>query len=126
MRSKRKKQLSRKKRVRSKIYGKADCPRLSVFRSNRYVYAQLIDDESGKTLVAASQKELLSKSSKKSKKEVKKKQSKTEIAGMVGGAIAKKALKKKVSKVIFDRGSYKYHGRVKAFAEGARKGGLKF
>lgn len=106
--------LQRKKRVRAKIAGTKDIPRLSVFRSNKYIYAQLIDDESQKTLVSASSPE------------VKEKKVKMEVAEIVGETLAKKALKKKIKKVVFDRSGYKYHGRVAALAEGARKGGLEF
>lgn len=103
-------------RVRKKIKGTGSRPRLSVFRSLKYIYASLINDESGKTLFFASEKEI---------KGIKK-LSKKEKAEKIGELIAKKALKKKISRVVFDRGGYKYHGRVKALAEGARKAGLKF
>lgn len=106
----------RKIRVRKKIQGKVQKPRLSVFRSNKGVYAQLIDDKQGKTLVAASEKEIKDKE----------KRTKTERARLVGEILAEKARKKKIEKVVFDRGPYRYHGRVKALAEGAREGGLKF
>lgn len=110
----------RKKRTRVKIFGTPERPRLCVFRSAKHIYAQLIDDEKAHTLVSASDLEL-----KKRKKE-KKKKTKKEIAFEVGKLIAEKALKKKIEKVVFDRGQYKYHGRIKALAEGAREGGLKF
>lgn len=90
--------------------------RLSVFRSHRYIYAQIIDDQKGVTLASASEADL--KPSKKA--------TKTEQARLVGEALAQKALKAKIKKVWFDRGRFRYHGRVKALAEGARKGGLKF
>lgn len=106
----------RKTRVRMKIKGTAEKPRLSVFRSNKRIYAQLIDDEKGRTLVAASEKEIKFKT----------KQTKKEKAASLGEILAEKALKKKIGQVVFDRGSHRYHGRVKALAEGARKGGLKF
>lgn len=106
----------RKKRVRAKILGKKDRPRLSVFKSLKHIYCQLIDDERGETLVSASDLEL----------KLKKKMKKVEIAKEVGKLIAKKAKELKIEKVVFDRGAYKYHGRVKALAEGAREGGLKF
>lgn len=106
----------RHKRVRAKIVGTAKVPRLCVFRSLKHIYAQIIDDEKGKTLVSASDQEL------KQNKELKKNQKAEEL----GILIAKKALAKKIEKVVFDRGGYKYHGRVKALAEGARQGGLKF
>jgi len=105
----------RKLRVRAKIRGTKDRPRLSVFRSNKHIYAQLIDDDRGETLTAASDLELESISG-----------TKTEIACKVGKVLAEKALKLGVKKVVFDRGGYKYHGRVKALAEGARQGGLEF
>ena len=97
--------IRRHQRVRGKIKGTKNCPRLSVFRSSRHIYAQLIDDEKGKTLAAASNAQ----------------------AYEVGKLIAKKALKDlKVKIVVFDKGPYRYHGRVKRLAEGAREGGLKF
>ena len=107
---------TRQVRVRAKMKGTKDKPRLSVFRSNHYIYAQIINDEKGETIVGASEKEL-------SLKEQAKKTDKSKELGML---IAKKALAKKISEIVFDRGSYKYHGRVKAVAEGAREGGLKF
>ncbi|MCH7729932.1 50S ribosomal protein L18 [Patescibacteria group bacterium] len=108
----------RKQRTRAKIKGTAERPRLSVFRSNKHVYAQLIDDTRGVVLLSVSDKKLA-----ENKKEGKKKK---EVAQMIGEAIAEKAKKKKIKKVVFDRGAYKYHGRVEAVAEGARRGGLKF
>jgi large subunit ribosomal protein L18 len=114
---KRQKRLRRHKRVRAKIFGTAKVPRLCVFRSNKHIYAQLIDDEKGQTLVAASDLEFKKSKSKKSK---------VDKAKEVGKLIAKKALEKKIEKVVFDRGGYRYHGRVKTLAEGAREGGLKF
>lgn len=110
------KRLRRKKRVSSKMFGTLKRPRLSVFRSGLHIYAQIIDDEKGNTMVSAS--DLGVKGSKKMKK--------TETAMGVGEALAKKALAKKIKKVIFDRNGFSYHGRVKALAEGARKGGLSF
>lgn len=108
--------IQRKKRVRSKISGSAKKPRLSVFRSNREISAQLIDDVGGKTLLTLTQKVL----------ETKEKASKTDISRTLGLEFAKKAKERKISTIIFDRGPYAYHGRVKAFAEGLREGGLKF
>ncbi|HOK25450.1 MAG TPA: 50S ribosomal protein L18 [Bacteroidales bacterium] len=107
-----------RKRIRKKITGTPERPRLSVFRSNRHIYAQLIDDTRGVTLVAACSRE----------KEVadKKGIKKTEQASLVGKLIASKCLSKGIEKVVFDRGGYKYHGRVKSLAEAAREGGLKF
>lgn len=132
----RKKQYRRKKRVRAKIFGTKDYPRLSVFRSNRHIWCQLIDDVGGKTIATASDKELkiidskrqgTSEGEKKTKKSlVADVKTKTNTAYEVGRLIAKKASEKGIKKVIFCRGGYKYHGRVKALAEGARKGGLKF
>ena len=101
----------RHRRVRKKISGTPERPRLCVFRSNRHMYAQLIDDVDHKIVVSASDKD------------VEKKGTKTEVAKMVGGLIAKKAGEKKIKKVVFDRAGYMYHGRVKALAEGAREGG---
>lgn len=103
-------------RVRSKISGTAKCPRLSVFRSNQYFYIQAIDDEKGVTLAAVSD----------AGKEKKIKGSKTEKAVIVAEEIAKKLKTKKIKKLVFDRGHYRYHGRVKAAAETLRKAGLKF
>ncbi len=107
----------RHKRVRAKIFGTTKVPRLCVFRSNKHIYCQLIDDEKGKTIFGSSDIEV-----KRKKTSV----SKTALAYEVGKLAAKKALNKKIKKVVFDRGGYKYHGRVKAVAEGAREGGLKF
>ncbi len=136
MREKQQKKFRRHRRVRAKIYGIAQRPRLCVFRSAKHMYAQLIDDENGKTLAASSDQEIqkprTSKNSMRGrqKTEIKKTQKqltrKVAVAYKVGKLIAEKALKKKIEKVVFDRGGYKYHGRVKALAEGAREGGLKF
>ncbi len=132
------KRLRRHKRIRAKISGTAKVLRLCVFRSSKHIYAQLIDDEKGKTLVSASDLDINIKSKikdKKPKTQIKdKKTEKTQkplsgkevIAYQVGQIFAKKALDKKLEKVVFDRGGYKYHGRIKALAEGAREGGLKF
>lgn len=108
--------INRQKRVRAKIHGSADKPRLSVFRSNKFIYVQAIDDVSQKTIVGTSEKEL------KEAKGVKK----TDRAFELGKLFAKKVLDKKITQVIFDRGSYRYHGRVQKIAEGLREGGLKF
>ncbi|HOC53615.1 MAG TPA: 50S ribosomal protein L18 [Candidatus Pacearchaeota archaeon] len=112
MLEKKNKRLKRHKRVRAKIKGAENSPRLCVFRSISHIYAQLINDETGKTLISIQDSGL--------------KGNKTEIAKKVGNLLAEKAKEKKIEKVIFDRGGYKYHGRVKALAEGAREGGLKF
>ncbi len=109
----------RKRRTRAKIFGTSDKPRLSVFRSSRYVYAQLIDDSIGKTVVGVSTREL-------GKSKDKEKKSRVLVSGQLGELVAEKALEKGIKKAVFDRGNYKYHGRIKAVAEGARKGGLQF
>ena len=108
--------LKRHARVRSKITGTAARPRLDVFRSNSHIYAQLIDDEKGVTLASAASNE----------KDFGVSGGKCEGARKVGKLIAERAKAKKVSEVVFDRGGYIYHGRVKELAEGAREGGLKF
>lgn len=104
-------------RIRKTVKGTADRPRLAVFRSNKEIYAQLIDDVNGKTITAASSRDKGIDAGKVNK---------TEAAKMVGKAIAEKATKAGVETVSFDRGGYLYHGRVKSLAEGAREGGLKF
>jgi large subunit ribosomal protein L18 len=109
------KQQRRKARARAKFSGTSKRPRLSVFRSLKNINVQIIDDSISKTLVSVDEKEL--KLDKKNK---------TEIAFEVGKKIAEKALEKKIKECVFDRSGYKYHGRVKAVAEGAREGGLKF
>jgi large subunit ribosomal protein L18 len=106
----------RVRRVRAKIYGTGSRPRLAVSRSNAGIYAQLIDDTAQKTLAAASWLELDQDALKKTK---------SEVAFMVGELLAKKAKEKGITTAVFDRRSYAYHGRVKALADGARKGGLK-
>jgi len=107
-----------RKRIRKNIQGTSALPRMSVFRSNKQIYVQLIDDDSGATLVSASSRN----------KEVaeKTKVSKSEKAKLVGKLIAEKCIAKGIKDVVFDRGGYLYHGRVKELAEGAREGGLKF
>ena len=102
-----------KTRIRGKVSGTASRPRLSVFRSNKQIYAQLIDDLAGKTLAAASSKGLTEGN-------------KSEIAAQVGKAIAEKALAQGITEVVFDRNGYLFHGRVKSLADAAREGGLKF
>lgn len=106
-----------KKRIRKVISGTATSPRLSVFRSNAEIYAQIIDDASGKTIVTASSKD---------KDLANTKGSKSELSKVVGKTIAEKAKAKGIETIVFDRSGYLYHGRVKALAEGAREGGLKF
>jgi large subunit ribosomal protein L18 len=112
-----KKFLKRKKAVRSKITGTKIRPRMSIFRSNKQLFVQLIDDFSGVTLAALASKSVDKKEDKKNK---------VERAYLMGVKIAEMATKKKISKIVFDRGGYKYHGRIKALADGARKGGLDF
>lgn len=122
MLEKQKKKLRRKKRIRSKIKGTAVIPRLSVFRSKKHIYAQLIDDEKKHVIAAADDLKIKIKKT----PDLNKRTKKIAIAFEVGKLIAQKALEKKIERVVFDRGGYKYHGRVKALAEGAREGGLKF
>ncbi len=109
----------RHRRVRKKVHGTPERPRLNVFRSLNHIYAQIIDDEAGVTLVAAStiDRELRPKMQGLTK---------TEQARLVGLTVAQRALAKGITQVVFDRGGYKYIGRVKALAEGAREGGLEF
>lgn len=111
---KHKKRQRRHRRVRAKIIGTVDRPRLCVFRSIQHTYAQLIIDEVGKTIAAVGDKDIKTKGTKIDK------------AKEVGKLIAKEAQAKKIKEVVFDRGGYKYHGRVKAVAEGAREAGLIF
>ncbi|HBP50906.1 MAG: 50S ribosomal protein L18 [Candidatus Shapirobacteria bacterium GW2011_GWE1_38_10] len=106
--------IRRLRRVRGKLSQNINVPRLSVFRSNCHIWAQIIDDKHGKTYASASTKTTVTKGTK------------SEQAQAVGVALAKIAKSKKITFVRFDRGSYRYHGRVKALAEGARSGGLKF
>jgi len=111
------KQLKRTRRrgkIRSVISGTSKCPRLNVFRSNRSMFLQLIDDNKGVTIVSANMGE------------IKEKLTKVEASFQLGELIAKKAIAKKIENVVFDRGGFRYHGRIKSAAEGARKGGLKF
>jgi large subunit ribosomal protein L18 len=118
----RKKEKVRKQRkifrVRKSIVGTGERPRLTVFRSLNHIYAQLIDDANNVTLAAASSR------SAEIADDLKKAKSKTEKAGIVGALLAKKASEKEIKTVVFDRGGYSYHGRVKALADGARKEGL--
>ncbi len=104
-----------KRRIRKKVFGTSEAPRLSVFRSNKQMYAQIIDDVTGTTLVSAS-----------SYKNKKAKGTKIEQASIVGKELAEKAIKAGIEKVVFDRNGYLYHGRVKSLADSAREGGLKF
>jgi len=106
----------RRRRIRKKIGGTAERPRLSVYRSNKHIYAQIIDDGSGRTLAQASSRQLGIKGSCKT----------LEVAKSVGKMLAGSARDAGIEQVAFDRGGYLYHGRVKALAEGAREGGLRF
>lgn len=115
---KRNKRALRHNRVRSVVSGTTQRPRLAVFRSASHIYAQLIDDKSGKTLAAASSTEAKIKESTKT--------SKADLSTQVGTAIAEKGKTKGITSVVFDRGGYRYHGRVKALAEAARVAGLEF
>ena len=108
------KRAIRHKRVRSRVSGSSSRPRLAVFKANRHIYAQLIDDAAGKTLAQASSLK------------VKAKGKKADLAKEVGKAIAAAGLSKNIKAVKFDRGGFAYHGRIKALAEGAREGGLEF
>ena len=111
--------IARHQRVRKNVYGSSERPRMSVYRSLNHTYAQVIDDKKGVTLVSASSLEMSVKNKLTDK-------SKKEIASLVGSLIAERAMDNCLKEVIFDRGGYKYHGRVKAVAEAARKGGLTF
>ena len=115
MLEKQEKRLKRHKRIRAKLFGTKERPRLCVFKSAKHIYCQLVNDDKGKTLMAANDNGI--------KKD---KRLKVDIAKEVGKLIAEKAQGMKIEKVIFDRGGYQYHGRIKALAEGAREGGLKF
>ncbi len=106
----------RHNRVRKNVYGTAARPRLAVFRSNRYIYAQLIDDDAGRTLAAASSQE----------QKLRKKSLTVETAAEVGKMVATRAGEAGIETVVFDRGGFPYHGRVKALADAARESGLKF
>lgn len=106
--------IKRQKRIRKKVYGTVERPRLIVYRSNKHIYAQIINDVDRVTMVSASDKE------------VKAKTKPIDIAKEVGLNLAKKAKAKKIESVVFDRRGYKYHGRVKALADGSREGGLTF
>ncbi len=117
--AKRLKWLKRKRRVRKKIYGTPERPRLTVYKSLRHIYAQIIDDSKGYTLVSASTLTPDLRSEISGLKKV-------EQAKKVGALIAKKAIEKGIKQVVFDRNGYIYHGRVSALAEGAREGGLDF
>jgi large subunit ribosomal protein L18 len=124
-----KSEFKRKRRIRAKLKKTSDRNRLSVFRSLRHIYAQIIDDQKGKTLVSVSDHELKQENNNKvdmDKKDFGIMTEKFKQAYLVGQRLAAKAKKKKITTVYFDRGKYKFHGRVKALAQGARSGGLKF
>ena len=104
--------IRRHNRIRAKVEGTSEVPRLSVYKSNRYLHAQIIDDMAQRTIVAGSTKESNAK--------------KTDAAAWLGGELAKRAGEKKVSRVVFDRGGFRYTGRIAKLAEAAREGGLKF
>ena len=109
-----------KRSLRKKIRGTADRPRLVVFRSLKHIYGTIVDDSQGKTILQ------VSSMNKEVADELKSVKGKTNVSKVVGMALAKKALEKNIQQVIFDRGGHVYHGRLKAFADGAREGGLKF
>ncbi|MBR9847177.1 50S ribosomal protein L18 [Psychroserpens sp. BH13MA-6] len=115
--TKNEKRLRIKSRIRKVVSGTEARPRLAVYRSNKEIYAQLVDDVTGKTLAAASSRDKAIASEKGTK---------SEIAALVGKAVAERAIKAGINTISFDRGGYQYHGRVKSLAEGAREGGLKF
>lgn len=118
MQTKQDKRIRLKKKIRTKIRGTAECPRLSVFRSNKFIYAQVIDDVAGKTLVQSSDLPRLGKAGVK--------MNKIERAKQVGRAIAEACAVNKIKKVVFDRNGFKYTGRIKLVADEARAGGLEF
>jgi large subunit ribosomal protein L18 len=111
--------LKRHRRVRKKVYGTAGRPRLSVYKSNRHIFAQIIDDDAGHTLASASSLAL-------TLVQEKGQGGKKEVAKTVGRILAEAAVKAEVRRVVFDRGGYRYHGRVRALADGARESGLEF
>ncbi len=113
MTTKKERRIKIKTRIRGKVSGSAERPRMTVFRSNKQIYVQLIDDVAGRTLVSASSKGIAEGT-------------KSEIAAKVGELVAKKAIEAGVTTVVFDRNGYLFHGRVKSLADGARNGGLKF
>jgi|TARA_Y100000310_G_scaffold277962_1_gene296111 large subunit ribosomal protein L18 len=105
--------IRRHRRIRAKVQGTGKRPRLSVFRSNQHLYLQLVDDEKGRTILSVS--DIKRKTKKKG----------VELAKELGVVVAKEATEKKIQHIVFDRGGYKYHGQIKAVAEGAREGGLR-
>lgn len=115
--SKQQHRINRHKRVRAKIFGTAERPRVSVFKSNKHIFVQFIDDDANKTIISS---KIVSGGKSKIKG------NKTDKAAKIGEMLAEKAKEAGIKEIIFDRGGFKYHGRVKAVAEGLRKGGLKF
>ncbi len=113
-----KRRKKRHKRIRSEIRGTKERPRLNVYRSNKHIYGQIINDDTGKVLVSAKDMDI--------EKDINDDNRKVALAFEVGKLLAKKAKEQDIEKVVFDRGGYKFHGRVKSLAEGAREGGLKF
>lgn len=111
--------IRRKKSIRKRISGTSQRPRLSVFRSSEHIYAQVVDDVTGSTLVAASTQSPEIRGERSGKR-------KTELATLVGKLVARKCIEQNIEAVVFDRNGFIYHGRVKAVAEGAREGGLRF
>ena len=120
------KRYKRHRRIRAKISGTSKIPRLCVFRSAKHIYAQLIDDEKGNTILSLSDLKFKKAEIRSLKKEQKQLSRKVNIAYNIGVLLAKKASENKINKVVFDRGGYEYHGRVKAVSDGARDGGLEF
>ncbi len=117
--NKRAKLLRRRKQISSRLRGNTQMPRLCVFRSSKFVYAQLVDDVEGKTILGVTEKHIEKPVTDGTNRRI-------DIAKQLGSLIAKKAIEKKITKVVFDRRGYSYHGIVKAVAEGAREGGLQF
>lgn len=113
--TKKENRMKRHRSVRAKIRGTQDRPRLSVYRSNKYIVLQLVNDESGRTIMSTSDRSLK-----------KTKTTKSETAFLLGKKIAEQAFSKNITRIVFDRGGYRYHGRVKKVADGAREGGLSF
>ena len=111
--------LKRKKRIRKKLIGSKEQPRLSVFRSSKHIYAQIVDDTDGHTIITASSME-------KEVKEQPKFENKVALANFVGKLLGERAIEKGINKIVFDRNGFLYHGRVKAVSDGARKAGLEF
>lgn len=109
------KRIKRIKHIQKKVFGHTNRPRITVYRSNKHLYAQIVDDNSHKTIVAASDYEITTKGLKP-----------VEKAEKIGESLAKKALEKNIKEVVFDRRGFRYHGKIKTLAEGARKGGLIF